>query len=87
MFYGYPGLRDCAISYPGSSAGSTITFGIVEDTSSNPTSNIFFEETRASYYKLFSLVPLDLDIDSSCLFLVGTMLSPQFQFLLRLVGI
>ena len=29
--------------YPGSSVGSTITFGIVEDTSSNPTSNISFK--------------------------------------------
>ena len=31
-----------SVFYPGSSVGSTITFGIVEDTSSNPTSNVSF---------------------------------------------
>ena len=36
----YPGLGNRSIFYHGSSVGSTITFGIVEDTSSNPTSNI-----------------------------------------------
>ena len=43
----YPGLGNRSIFYPGSSVGSTITFSIVEDTSSNPTSNISFQRRIA----------------------------------------
>ena len=58
----YPGLGNRSIFYPGSSAGSTITFGIVEDASSNPTPNISFKRSAcASYYKHVSLGPQDLD--------------------------
>ena len=39
----YSGLGNRSIFYPGSSVGNTITFGIVEDTSSNPSSNISFK--------------------------------------------
>ena len=49
VFYkAYPGLGKRSIFYPGSSAGSTITFGIVEDTSSNPTSNISFKRNACA---------------------------------------
>ena len=37
-----------SIFFPGSSVGSTITFGIVEDTSSNPTSNISFKRSACA---------------------------------------
>ena len=57
------GLGNRSIFYPGSSVGSAITFGIVEDTSANPTSNISFKEllARASYCQHVSLGPQDLD--------------------------
>ena len=59
----YPGLGNRSIFYPGSSVGSTITFGVIEDTSSNPTSNISFKKKclRVSYYKHIYLGPQDLD--------------------------
>ena len=44
----YPGLGNRSILYPGSSVGITITFGIVEDTSSNPTSNISFRRNACA---------------------------------------
>ena len=44
----YRGLGKRLIFYPGSSAGRTITFGIVEDTSSNPTSNISFRRSACA---------------------------------------
>ena len=52
-FISYPGLVIRSIFYPGSSVGSTITFGIIEDTSSNPTSNISFKRSACAcvYYK------------------------------------
>ena len=59
----YPGLGNRSIFFSGSSVGSTITFGIVEDRSSNPTSNISLKEilARASYCKHVSLGLQDLD--------------------------
>ena len=61
----YPGLGNRSIFYPGSSKGSTITFGIVEDPSSNPTSKISIKENACAcvlYYKPVSLGPQDLDV-------------------------
>ena len=53
----YPKLGNRSIFYPGTSAGSTITFGIVEDTSSNPTSNISFKRNACPCVLLISMSP------------------------------
>ena len=53
----YPGLGNRSIFDPGSSVGSTITFGIVEDTSSNPTSNISFKRNACPCVLLISMSP------------------------------
>ena len=63
----YPGLGNRSIFYPGSSVGNTITFGIVEDTSSTPTSNISFKRNARAYviyHKHVSLSPQVLDRSS-----------------------
>ena len=60
----YPGAGNRLIFYPGSSAGSTVTFGIVKKTSSNPTSNIYFKRNAcvcALLLKNVFLGPQDLD--------------------------
>ena len=43
----YPGLGNRSICSPCSSAGSTLTFDVVEDTGSTLTSNVSFIETLA----------------------------------------
>ena len=43
----YPGLGNRSIVYPCSSAGTTLTFGVVEDTGSNLTSDVSLIETLA----------------------------------------
>ena len=53
----YPGLGNRSIFYPGSSVGSTITFGIVEDTSSDPTSNISFQRVACACVLLQTCLP------------------------------
>ena len=53
----YPGLGNRSIFYPGSSVGSTITFGIVEDTSSDPTSNISFQRIACACVLLQTCLP------------------------------
>ena len=60
----YPGLGNRSIFYPGSSAGSTITFGVDGRTRVRiPLRTFLLEEmlARASYYKHVSLGPQDLD--------------------------
>ena len=44
----YPGLGNRSIFYLGSSVGKTITFDIVEDTSSNPASNTSFKKNACA---------------------------------------
>ena len=51
-YMAYPGLGNRSIFHPGGSVGSTITFGIVEDTSSNPTSNISFKRSACACVRL-----------------------------------
>ena len=53
----YPGLGNRSIFDPGSSVGSTITFGIVEDTSSNPTSNNFFSKNSLRVRLITNMSP------------------------------
>ena len=57
----YPGLGNRSVFYPYiySSGSNTFTFGVVEDTGSNLTSNFSFIETlaRASLNAYISLLP------------------------------
>ena len=58
----YPGLGNGSISYRRSSVGNTPTFDVVEDTGSNPTSDVFFSKRlRVRPKKRVSLGPQVLE--------------------------